>query len=221
MIANATAVKEEVSLGACIDIYNPELAWEATILWCLVVSIVTIALVRRIAEPTTWIQRIGRTVALILCVTTLIVVSEDAEREIATRLVLLTNPGASVGFFNDFPSWPSALVAVVSVGLSLIEIRSRIKGQQPSSPVSSNEVLGPASLYLFLAGILLPILTDSFSPGMAVALWSSCQITAVILGVVGWRQKTAKVAVILAAAAILLPLLVYMVFVFGWNASEV
>ncbi len=136
---NATVTRGEMSFGWSGDIIDPELVWMATILWCLVVAIVTIAMVTRIAEPITSTRRVARIVALLLCVTTLIVVSPQAGREVATRLCMDVS---SVGIRNEFPLWPSALVAAVSVGVTLIGIRSRKKGHQKSPPVSPKPGLG-------------------------------------------------------------------------------
>jgi hypothetical protein len=106
--------------GWCVDISSPTSVGGATFFWCLVVATVTVALVTRSSESVTMARRMAWIVALIVCVGALIMVSAEAEREVATRFYMLANPRTtSVGIWNDFPRWPSALAAAVSAGVTL------------------------------------------------------------------------------------------------------
>ena len=120
----ATASFSHMSMS--VEISSPVLVWGASILWCVIVAIVTGTLAERVADAATGVRRFTSIAALILCGFVLVMVAAEAEREVATRFYLATTPRvSSVGIWNDFPRWPSGTVAAASVVLTLIGIRKR------------------------------------------------------------------------------------------------
>jgi Ni/Fe-hydrogenase subunit HybB-like protein len=125
-VTNVVMARRSSKTNYYDEISDPLLVWGATVLWCVIVAIVTFALARRVADAATNFHRIARMLALVLCGFVLVMVSAETEREIATRFYVATNPQvSSVGIWNDFPRWPSLVVASATVALIAFNKKKR------------------------------------------------------------------------------------------------
>lgn len=85
---------------------------------------------------------------------------------------------------------------------------------------SDDRLFGAFALAMFAAGVLLPgAREDGWKSGQGFALGVAAEILAVFVGVFGWRDRTAKVAVLSAAVLLVLAVLAYVFF--GVHATAV
>jgi len=112
-------------------------------------------------------------------------------------------------------------LGIVAEDLIVSRIRSVCGNQNGlTRPVPAARVFAYSSLTFFVAGILLPFcIYDDLQPVPSLGLWVVAQGLAIVFGGLGWREKVAKVTVILALLAVVLPLLTYMLF--GVHAEKV
>ena len=61
---------------------------------------------------------------------------------------------------------------------------------------SSDKLFGNLALGLLVAGLLVPFIIGVFSEELAIAFGVTACLLALVLGIIGWKQKTGKVTVV-------------------------
>ena len=65
---------------------------------------------------------------------------------------------------------------------------------------SSDKLFGNLALALLIAGLLVPFVIGAFvSEGLAMGFGAVACLLALVLGIIGWKQKTGKVTVVAIA----------------------